>query len=43
MASISNIPTNARSMNGTIILSDGVCNFKNGNITSDGDIINKRY
>ena len=39
MASISNIPTNARSMNGIIILSDGVCNIEDGNITTDGDII----
>ena len=39
MASISNIPTNSRSMNGIIILSDGVCNIENGNITTEGDII----
>ena len=38
MASISNIPTNARSMNCIIILSDCVCNNENGNITTDGDI-----
>ena len=39
MASISNIPTNSRSMNGIIILSDGVCNIENGNISTEGDII----
>ena len=39
MASISNIPTNSRSMNGIIILSDGVCNIEDGNITTKGDII----
>ena len=39
MASISNIPTNSRSMNGIIILSDGVCNIEDGNITTEGDII----
>ena len=38
MASISNIPTNARSMNGIIILSDGVCDIENGNTITDGDI-----
>ena len=38
MASISNIPTNSRSMNGIIILSDGVCNIEDGNITTEGDI-----
>ena len=39
MASISNIPTNSRSMNGIIILSDGVCNIENGNISTEGNII----
>ena len=38
MASFSNIATNARSMNGIIILSDGVCNIEDGNITTDGNI-----
>ena len=38
MASISNIPTIARSMNGIIILSDGVCNIEDGNITTEGNI-----
>ena len=39
MASISNIPTNSRAMNGIIILPDGVCNIENGNISTEGDII----
>ena len=38
MASFSNIATNARSINGIIILSDGVCNIENGNITTEGNI-----
>ena len=38
MASFSNIATNARSMNGIIILSDGVCNIEDGNITTKGNI-----
>ena len=37
MASISNI-SNARSMNGIIILTDGFATIKNGNITTDGNI-----
>ena len=37
MASISNITT-ARSMNGIIKLTDGVCNIENGNITTEGNI-----
>ena len=39
MAPFSNIATNARSMNGIIILSDGVATIENGNITTDGSII----
>ena len=39
MASFSNIATNARSMNGIIILSDGFATIENGNITTDGSII----
>ena len=38
MASFLNIPTNARSMNGIIVLSDGVATIENGNITTDGNI-----
>ena len=38
MASFSNIPTNAQSMNGIIILSDGYATSENGNNTTDGNI-----
>ena len=38
MASISNSETNSCSMNGIIILSDGVCNIEDENITTEGDI-----
>ena len=38
MASISNTPTNSRSMNGIIILSDGVWNIEDGYIATEGNI-----
>ena len=39
MASFSNIATNVRSMNGIIVLSDGIATIENRNITTEGDII----
>lgn len=38
MSSLTNIPINARSMNGLITISDGTAVIENGNITTTGDI-----
>ena len=43
MASISNIPTNARSMNGLIVISDGITSIENGVISIDGNNINDMF
>jgi hypothetical protein len=38
MATLTNIPINARSMNGLITISDGTTVLENGNITTTGDL-----